>query len=70
MKDPSIETCDFFEAHEKAGHEALLPPGGGRGQAGRQHLEPRLTGLQNWKSPSYRVARAKDVQHVAQPQML
>lgn len=27
IKDPSIETCDFFEAHEKAGHEALLPPG-------------------------------------------
>lgn len=27
LKDPQIETCDFFEAHEKAGHEALLPPG-------------------------------------------
>lgn len=27
LKDPQVETCDFFEAHEKAGHEALLPPG-------------------------------------------
>jgi hypothetical protein len=27
IKDPQIETCDFFDAHEKAGHEALLPPG-------------------------------------------
>lgn len=27
IKDASIETCDFFEAFEKAGHEALLPPG-------------------------------------------
>lgn len=28
-RDPSVELCDFFEAHEAAGQEALLPPGGG-----------------------------------------
>lgn len=26
-RDPSVELCDFFEAHERAGQEALLPPG-------------------------------------------
>eukprot|EP00877_Chromochloris_zofingiensis_P005022 jgi/Chrzof1/14520/Cz09g05250.t1 len=25
--DPAIEVCEFFEAHERAGQEALLPPG-------------------------------------------
>jgi hypothetical protein len=28
LKSPDIETCSFFEGHEKAGQEALLPPGG------------------------------------------
>ncbi|GBG00047.1 DNA repair helicase [Raphidocelis subcapitata] len=28
-RDASVELCDFFEAHEAAGQEALLPPGGG-----------------------------------------
>lgn len=27
LKSPDIETCSFFEGHEKAGQEALLPPG-------------------------------------------
>uniref|UniRef100_A0A383WM71 DNA 5'-3' helicase n=1 Tax=Tetradesmus obliquus TaxID=3088 RepID=A0A383WM71_TETOB len=27
LKSPDIETCSFFDAHEKAGQEALLPPG-------------------------------------------
>jgi DNA excision repair protein ERCC-2 len=27
LKDTDIETCSFFEGHEKAGQEALLPPG-------------------------------------------
>lgn len=27
--DESIEVCDFFEGHEKAGSEALLPAGVG-----------------------------------------
>jgi len=27
VSDPSIELCDFFEGHERAGSEALLPPG-------------------------------------------
>jgi DNA excision repair protein ERCC-2 len=26
--DADIELCDYYEAHEKAGSEALLPPGG------------------------------------------
>jgi DNA excision repair protein ERCC-2 len=40
-RDPEVETCDFFEQHEAAGHEALLPPGmcvgggGGDGERGR-----------------------------------
>lgn len=30
LSDPeSVELCDFFEGHEKAGAEALLPPGEG-----------------------------------------
>lgn len=33
LQDPRIETCDFFDAHEKAGHEALLPPGVWQGLA-------------------------------------
>lgn len=27
-RDPSVELCDFFEQHEAAGQDALLPPGG------------------------------------------
>lgn len=27
LKSPDIDTCSFFDAHEKAGQEALLPPG-------------------------------------------
>jgi hypothetical protein len=27
-RDESIELCSYFEEHEAAGHEALLPPGG------------------------------------------
>jgi DNA excision repair protein ERCC-2 len=27
LKSPDIESCSFFEGHEKAGQEALLPPG-------------------------------------------
>ena len=26
-ENPDIELCEFFEGHEKAGGEALLPPG-------------------------------------------
>lgn len=31
-----IETCEFFEGHENAGSEALLPAGG---QQGEQHVK-------------------------------
>jgi DNA excision repair protein ERCC-2 len=27
VSDGSVDLCDFFEGHEKAGAEALLPPG-------------------------------------------
>lgn len=27
-QDPSVPLCEFFEGHERAGQEALLPPGG------------------------------------------
>lgn len=49
-RDPEVETCDFFEQHEAAGHEALLPPGmcvggggGGRGKGAGGVVE-RLAG--------------------------
>lgn len=31
---PDIELCTFFEEHERAGAEAVLPPGGPRGGDG------------------------------------
>jgi DNA excision repair protein ERCC-2 len=27
VADPDIELCEFFEGHERAGTEAILPPG-------------------------------------------
>jgi hypothetical protein len=33
-RDASVELCDYYERHEAAGQDALLPPGGG-GRGGR-----------------------------------
>eukprot|EP00955_Chlamydomonas_euryale_P080485 363429-Chlamydomonas_euryale.AAC.3 len=39
VSDGNIELCDFFEGHERAGSEALLPPGE-RGWAARVWTVP------------------------------
>jgi len=33
--DESVDVCDFFEGHERAGSEALLPPGERAGSEAR-----------------------------------
>jgi DNA excision repair protein ERCC-2 len=47
-RDSSIELCDFFEQHQAAGQDALLPPGGcrvrSRAQGGVSWEQGRLGG--------------------------